>query len=103
MKVYWLQQCASDVPSDNDWLSASENERLSGIRFPKRRADWRLGRWTAKNAVAACLNWPSHPTATMLARVAIVPAESGAPQVFLAGEPAAISISISHRDGIAVS
>ena len=29
------------------------------MRFAKRRADWQLGRWTAKHAVAACLQLPA--------------------------------------------
>jgi 4'-phosphopantetheinyl transferase len=41
----------------------------------------------------------SHET---LSAVEIQPAESGAPLVFFAGEPAAVSISISHRDGVAM-
>jgi 4'-phosphopantetheinyl transferase len=56
MHVYWLEQTEADVPTGNDWLSASEVERLNGMRFAKRRTDWRLGRWTAKCALAACLN-----------------------------------------------
>ena len=28
----------------------------NAMRFPKRRADWRLGRWTAKRALSAYLN-----------------------------------------------
>ena len=39
------------------WLSAAEIDQMTGLRFPKRRREWRLGRWTAKHAVAACLGW----------------------------------------------
>lgn len=99
MKVDWLEQVAADVPADDVWLSPSELARLDGMRIPKRRADWRLGRWTAKHAVAAHLNLPRHPQG--LAGIEIRPAESGAPEVFLANEPVAISISLSHRNGIA--
>ena len=52
MEVYWLEQSDADVPADNGWLSANEAARLNAMRFPKRRDDWRLGRWTAKNALA---------------------------------------------------
>src|SRR6266568_411714 len=53
MNVYWLGQSAADVPVLNNWLSAGELARLKGMRFEKRRADFRLGRGTAICAIAA--------------------------------------------------
>ena len=100
MDVYWLEQTEADVPPDFDWLSASEAARLDGMRFAKRRADWRLGRWTAKRALAAYLSVPSHSQA--LADIEIRPAPDGAPEAFFANQPAAVSVSISHRAGTAV-
>ncbi len=100
MNLYWLEQTEADVPAENDWLSAVETQRLEGLRFPKRRGDWRLGRWTAKRAVAAYLNLAADPTA--LAAIEIRPAPSGAPEVFLADGPAAIASSLSHSAGTAV-
>ena len=97
MDVYWFEQIATDVPDDNNWLSAAEVARLSSLRFAKRRADWRLGRWTAKNAVAAWLAMPTPPQ--VLARIEIRPAPSGAPEVFIADKPGDMAISLSHRDG----
>jgi hypothetical protein len=35
-----------------NWLSPSEAARLNTMRFPEWRSDWKLGRWTAKNALA---------------------------------------------------
>jgi 4'-phosphopantetheinyl transferase len=95
--VSWLEQGVADLPAADDWLSASEAVRLSGMRFPKRRADWRLGRWTAKRALAACLNLAADPRS--LARIEIRPAPSGAPEVFVGNGPAPVTISISHRAG----
>jgi 4'-phosphopantetheinyl transferase len=100
MDVYWLEQSEADVPVEDDWLSASEAVRLDGMRFAKRRADWRLGRWTAKRALAISLNMPTHPAA--LAGITIRPAPSGAPEVFFGNQPAAATISLSHRAGSAV-
>ncbi|HXB71204.1 MAG TPA: 4'-phosphopantetheinyl transferase superfamily protein [Candidatus Acidoferrales bacterium] len=97
--VYWLEQTERDAPREVDWLSPSEAVTLNGMRFAKRRADWRLGRWTAKRAVALCLNLPGHSQA--LAEIEIRPAPSGAPEVFIANRPAAAAISISHRGGVA--
>jgi 4'-phosphopantetheinyl transferase len=98
--VYWLEQSEADVPSANDWLSAVELLHLNSLRFPKRRADWRLGRWTAKRAVAAYLNLPRHCHA--LAQIEIRSSPSGAPEIFLDDKPAAATISLSHRAGMVV-
>lgn len=98
--VYWLEQTEADVPAENDWLSAGEIRRLIDMRFAKRRGDWRLGRWTAKRALAICLNLPQDPRS--LAEIEIRAAASGAPEAFPAGQPAAISVSMSHRSGRAV-
>ncbi|HUK14966.1 MAG TPA: 4'-phosphopantetheinyl transferase superfamily protein [Bryobacteraceae bacterium] len=100
MDVYWLEQTEGDVPADNDWLSASELTRLDGLRIAKRRADWRLGRWTAKQAVAAYLNVPSH--CRCLAHIEVRVTSTGAPEVSFANEPAVAAISLSHRCGRAV-
>ena len=100
MDVYWLEQSAADLPAQNDWLSASDRTRLNAMRFEKRRDDWRLGRWTAKLAVAAYLDLPTDLPA--LAEIEIRPAPSGAPEVFLANQPAEVTISLSHRDGMAI-
>ena len=54
MHVYWLEQTEANVPEDNTWLSPREVAFADRLRFAKRRADWRLGRWTAKRAGAAC-------------------------------------------------
>ncbi|MGB8885294.1 MAG: 4'-phosphopantetheinyl transferase superfamily protein [Candidatus Korobacteraceae bacterium] len=98
--LYWLEQTAADVLPENNWLSAVETVQLSGLRFPKRRGDWRLGRWTAKRAVAVHLNLPVHSSA--LAAIEIRPAADGAPDAFLAGRPAALAISLSHCAGTAI-
>jgi len=100
METWWLEQSTPEVPTADDWLSPGETLRLETMRFPKRRADWRLGRWTAKRAVAAYLKVASDPE--MLARFEIRSALSGAPEVFLDNHPAKVSISITHRAGIAV-
>jgi 4'-phosphopantetheinyl transferase len=59
MDIYWLEQTEADLPAENQWLSAREMLRLARMRFAKRRTDWRLGRWTAKRALAASLNLPT--------------------------------------------
>jgi 4'-phosphopantetheinyl transferase len=95
--VYWLEQTESDVPLGDRWLSLSERARLDGLHIPKRHADWRLGRWTAKCAVSGYLDLPGDPEA--LAAVELRPEPSGAPRVFLHGEPAPVVLSLSHSRG----
>ena len=102
MEVYWLEQSEADLPMADDWLSSSEADRLSKLRFAKRRSDWKLGRWTAKNALALYflyLKLPVDPQ--VLASIEIRPAPSGAPEAFFQNKPAAATISLSHRAGIA--
>lgn len=100
MTVFWLQQTEADVPAGNDWLCGNEALRLGGIHFPKRRADWRLGRWTAKCACAAYLGRSLQ--SRRLSEIEVRPAPSGAPELFIAGRPAAATISLSHRTGTAM-
>ncbi len=100
LDVYWLEQTEADLPAENDWLSAGEALCLASMRFPKRRADWRLGRWTAKRILSAYLQLPSLPS--FLSTIEIRPAPSGAPQVLVGGKPASITISLSHRAGTAL-
>jgi len=97
--VYWLEQTEADVPLGDNWLGTSEIDRLKTIRFSKRLGDWRLGRWTAKNAVASYLGLSDETHS--LAEIEIVSSRSGAPEVFLCRQPAEIAISLSHRAGAA--
>jgi len=99
MNVYWLEQTEADVPVENDWLSENEAACLNGMRFPKRRADWLLGRWTAKHALSVCLDLPAHPE--IFKKLDIRPAQSGAPEAFFINQPAGVTISLSHRGGVA--
>ncbi len=96
MEVYWLEQTEVDVPQQNDWLSASEIAVCEGLRFAQRRASWRLGRWTAKRALAICWKFPDFPPA--LAKIEVRPAPSGAPEVFFENKLAPVTISLSHRN-----
>jgi len=87
-----ITQTSEQIPLDNDWLSAEERMVADGFRFPKRRADWRLGRWTAKRAICAFQNLHAGAMPSMEIRAA----EDGSPVALFKGRPADISISISH-------
>jgi 4'-phosphopantetheinyl transferase len=91
----WLTSSLADVPAGDAWLSPRERAVCAGLRIEKRRADWRLGRWTAKLAVAARLGVDPE-------RVEILAAADGAPEAWLDGERSSLSVSISHRDGQAL-
>lgn len=97
MIVKWFEQTSADVPDDDDWLSARESQYSTRLHVPKRRSDWRLGRWTAKHAVALYLN--RRPNYEVLRRVEILPDASGAPLVRIINEQGAVSISLTHREG----
>jgi 4'-phosphopantetheinyl transferase len=96
-EIYWLEQDADDMPFANYWLTAAEIDRLATLQFAKRREEWRLGRWTAKRAVAAYLAQPPD-----LTNIEIRNSASGAPEVFLWGRAAPLAISLSHRAGRAL-
>jgi 4'-phosphopantetheinyl transferase len=94
--VVWHVCRITEVPDDDDWLTDDERVVMSGLAIAKRRADWRLGRWTAKRLLSAELQVP-------MRRVEIRSAGDGAPDAFVDGVPAEVSLSLSHRDGVAVA
>lgn len=96
--VRWYAQCIAAVPRDDEWLSESEARIAAAFPFPKRRADWRLGRWTAKRALAIYAGLSRD--AKTLARIEVRPASSGAPQAYLDGRRANAALSISHSHSI---
>lgn len=98
--ICWLEQDESDVPPVDDWLSSAEILCLNKLRFPKRRSDWRLGRWTAKRALATCLKLAKDRQT--LTQIEIRAAPSGAPEVFLNDESLQSTISLSHSSGRAI-
>jgi 4'-phosphopantetheinyl transferase len=85
-------QTFAQVPANDSWLSEGEKKIAAGFRFPKRRADWQLGRWTAKRVVCSFLAQED----IVLPSLEIRAARDGSPEVFYNGKPAAVSISISH-------
>jgi 4'-phosphopantetheinyl transferase len=89
-----------EVPPSSEWLSDREAERERRMRFAKRRNDFRLGRWTAKRALALALG-ESHEPAT-LRHIEVVNAPDGAPEAFVRGRAAGLSISMTDRAGWAV-
>ncbi len=100
MSVAWHSQGMADVPPDDGWLSPREAAWVARMRFEKRRSEFRMGRWTAKNAIALFLDHPRSP-ATLHA-VEIDRAPDGAPAPMIGGRPAPASISMTDRADQAV-
>ena len=86
------------LPASDAWLAPGEARKLHGMRFEKRRSDFRLGRFTAKRLIAAMIA----PGAD-LARIDVENDREGAPHVGMDGGPAPCSLSISHRGGVALA
>ena len=88
----WLSRSATDVPPGDAWLGPRERDVLAGLSIAPRRDSWRLGRFTAKAAVAAWLGVAAEA-------VEILAAEDGVPEAWLGEERAPVALSISHRAG----
>ena len=99
--VAWGWQHRATVPPHDEWLTPVEQREQERFVVPKRRADWRLGRWTAKHVVAGWLERQGRPVPPC--RVAIVARarDDGYPVVTVPSGPAP-SISISHSREVAV-
>ena len=80
------------LPPEHGWFAPAERERWSAMRSPYRRDDFRLGRWTAKQALVAWLGRDVD-----FPRLEIAAAPNGAPVARLDGEPLPVALAISHR------
>lgn len=101
----WRLGRMAEVPTGDSWLALGERAVLGRMRIEKRRREYRLGRWTAKRLLAACLGWPAEAPGEVaaLAAIEIRAAEDGAPEVYLEGAPAALAVSISHSGELALA
>jgi 4'-phosphopantetheinyl transferase len=96
----WLSQGMSDVPGDDAWLAPREAEYLARLRFPKRHSEFRLGRWTAKRAIALWLG--RERSSAGLRAIVIDRAPDGAPAAFVDGRPASLYLTMTDRADQAV-
>ena len=93
----WLSQGEALLPTDDlSWLSATERQRLAGMTYTKRRAEYLLGRWTAKLALAAVEGLPTAPPS--LAALEVRPAADGAPDS-VAKRSGVATAGVAHRQG----
>ena len=96
----WHSAGSAEVPAGDDWLSEREAARAAGMRYPKRRSEFRLGRWTAKTTIARLLEPPGNPGP--LAGIEIASAPGGAPDPRVREASAPVSISMTDRADWAV-
>ena len=111
--IHWLVQSATAAPEIEQGvapaglLSPAEEARLAEFTVVKRRRDWLLGRWTAKDLVRTVLA-EQYGSRIPAADVVIMADADGAPFVALATDAGALpqgrqpwSLSISHSQGVA--
>ena len=97
LDLSYLSLTLDDVPEADDFLTAGERAQLARFRFAKRRDEWRLGRWTAKQAVSLHLRHSRDFAG--FSQLEIRAAPDGAPEIFMGDQPAPVSLSISHSAG----
>lgn len=95
---FWFWQPVGELPASPGWLSEAEAERARGLRFPKRRAEWLLGRLAAKRALAVLLGVGEEA----LGEFEIRSHPDGFPLPFWRGRSLPLALSLSHRAGVAL-
>lgn len=96
--VHLAASRADQVPPGDAWLTQPEQAALQRPMMPKRRQDWRLGRWVAKEAVREALKQVG---AGFNHNLSVLAAKDGGPELRLpGGEPFPLAISISHSAGL---
>ncbi|MFO0592928.1 MAG: 4'-phosphopantetheinyl transferase superfamily protein [Polyangiaceae bacterium] len=94
---YVIVSC-DEAPAGDGWLSPHERGRLASMRVPKRRADFRGGRWAAKSALRGVL-----PDRLDFQEIDVRAAEDGSPLVVLPSGESPFAISIAHAGGRALA
>lgn len=95
MTIRWLLLRAPSLLEGDEWLGPRERAVQHGLKLRKRRDEWRLGRSTAKRLLSDVTGVAD------LARIQIIAADDGAPEASLDDAPSGLSVSISHRSGVA--
>lgn len=98
--MHWLAVGEHTIPAGDAWLAPAEAARASGMRFTKRRTEYRLRRLAGKRAVAAALGRSVEETG--LAAIQLLNRPGGAPYVVVEGVQAPLDVSLTDRAGWAV-
>lgn len=104
LPVYWLPVWSRELPGGTEWLSPAEQAVFGQLRFPKRKQEWLLGRWTAKRLILTHRQAAGAIPADVRPRdVSIIAAADGAPDAYLGDALLPCTLSITHRSGLAVA
>ncbi len=98
--MQWLTRGEVQVPAGQQWLTAAEAARASGMRFTKRRNEYLVRRYAGKCAVAAAVGIAADPVS--LGRIGVLNRRTGAPYVEVDGRTLGLDISLTDRAGWAV-
>jgi 4'-phosphopantetheinyl transferase len=96
--IFYAIKILEDVSDNLDWLHPSERRVFDLLSIEKRRQDWLLGRWTAKNLVKNA--W--RPDID-LRELEIRNNTNRAPFIYFEDKALPLSISISHGHDMAFS
>ncbi|MEI7989293.1 MAG: 4'-phosphopantetheinyl transferase superfamily protein [Chloroflexota bacterium] len=89
---------SEDFEIGDGFLSPNEKQKLSWLRFAKRRTEWLHGRWTAKQLLSASSpDWREVP----FDEIEVANAAGGAPYYTSHEIELPICLSISHRERMA--
>ncbi|MCB8982806.1 MAG: 4'-phosphopantetheinyl transferase superfamily protein [Ardenticatenaceae bacterium] len=100
--IHWLVQAAGAHPELADGVSlagmlhADEQTKLAALKTEKRRQDWVLGRWTAKQLVQTVVQQQTGRVAA-LPEIVVRNGRRGDPIIEYQG--LAVSLSLSHAHG----
>ena len=99
-RTWWLARGEQSTPAGELWLTPAEAERLTTLRFRKRRTEYLLRRWAGKQAVATVLGLAGDERTA--ARIEVANRPDGSPVARLDGVPAPGCLSLSDRAGWAL-
>jgi 4'-phosphopantetheinyl transferase len=99
--IYWTLVDEPRLPREQvgSFLSSAELQKLSSLRFPKRREEWLLGRWAAKSLAQSLPGYRQFA----LSELEVRNSPDGSPYLCLpSGDPAPDGLSISHSHQLAL-
>jgi 4'-phosphopantetheinyl transferase len=97
----YLEATAAELPAVDHWLGAAERAHFARLPAAPRRADWLLGRWAAKSALATWLGLEPSPWTWQ--RLEVLSDGDGRPVANWRSRPLAEALSLSHRSSRAIA
>lgn len=100
-KIWFCRRNQDTVPKSDTWLLPGERLFAQSLKTEKRRRDWVLGRWTAKQCLLQFFKSLGHEMKAE--EIGVFRGETGAPEVKISGLDMEASISLSHRADEAIA